>query len=51
MAIQADMLTGYSFFQIPPEQKDLQAAVYAGADAYGAHHGRQNVIITNIIKS
>lgn len=29
-------------YQIPPEQKDLQAAVYAGADAYGAHHSRQN---------
>ena len=31
-------------FKIPPEQKDLQAAVFAGADAYGAHHSRQNVM-------
>ena len=30
-------------FQIPAEQKNLQAAVLSGANAYGDYAGRQNV--------
>ena len=31
------------YFQIPAEQKNLQAAVLSGANAYGDYAGRQNV--------